>query len=167
LTTKPIAERYLLVILPVKMVDVHTIPPSFNGDGNSNLALSESALDESMLPLFMKPSLDSDAISAYVAHVLDILPDVEPDYLNALVVNTITSHGSGALERVLDVLFEDPKYPKVDLKGKGKRKATNDDNDDEIQAQNPSKRSKLDYGYGNMSRAFMGGPDYATLALVP
>jgi E3 ubiquitin-protein ligase RNF216 len=142
----------------------------FNNDGNGNRSSSAPTdVDEAMLPPVLEPSLDmvldSDPVSDYMARVLDIVPDVEPDHLTALVVNAITVHGSGALERVLHVLFEDPKYPRAERKGKEKRKNPNDDND-YMQAQNPTKRSKLDYGYGDMNRVFMGGPDYASIALV-
>ena len=108
--------------------------------------------------------LDDDPISTCVARVLEIVPDVEPDHLTELVTREASTHGSGVLEHVLHVLFEDSKYPKIDPKGKGKRKHE-DDKDMDMQA-GSSKRPKVDFGYGDLSRAFKGGPDYLDLALV-
>jgi len=108
--------------------------------------------------------LDSDPVSACVARVLEIIPDVEPDHLTQLVIRAVSTHGAGVLEHVLHVLFEDSKYPKIDAKGKGKRKRA-DDEDKDTQA-GGSKRPKVDFGYGDLSRAFKGGPDYLDLALV-
>jgi len=107
--------------------------------------------------------LDSDPVSASVTHILEIIPDVEPDHLTRLVTNAVSTHGSGVLEHVLHILFEDSKYPKMDAKGKGKRKRE-DDEDKDAQA-GGSKRPKVDFGYGDLSRAFKGGPDYLDLAL--
>lgn len=104
-----------------------------------------------------------DPISDCVASVLEIVPDVEPDHLTSLVTGTISTYGAGVLEHVVHVLLEDPKYPKIDKNGKGKRKP--DDENIDTQA-GSSKRPKVDYGYGDMSRISMGGPDYSDLALV-
>jgi TRIAD3 protein (E3 ubiquitin-protein ligase RNF216) len=108
--------------------------------------------------------LDSDPVSACVAHILEIIPDVEPDYLTRLVTKAVSTHGSRVLEHVLHFLFDDSKYPKIDAKGKGKRKRA-DDEDKDAQAED-SKRPKVDFGYGDLSRAFKGGPDYLDIALV-
>jgi hypothetical protein len=108
--------------------------------------------------------LDSDPVSACVTRILEIIPDVEPDHLTWLVTKAVSTHGSGVLEYVLHGLFEDSKYPKIDAKGKGKRKRA-DDEDKDAQAEG-SKRLKVDFGYGDLSRAFKGGPDYLDLALV-
>jgi hypothetical protein len=108
---------------------------------------------------------ESNAVSDCVVRVLEIIPDVEPQHLTALVVKSIPIHGPQVLERVLHVLFEDPNYPRIENKGKGKRK-WGDDESDHSRAEGSSKRQKLDYGYGDMSRMFTQGPDYAELALV-
>ena len=108
--------------------------------------------------------LDSDPVSVCVTRVLGIIPDVESDHLTQLVTKSISTHGSGVLEHVLHVLFEDSKYPKTDAKGKGKRKRA-DDEDKSAQA-GSSKRPKVDFSYGDLSRAFKRGPDYLDLALV-
>ena len=99
-----------------------------------------------------------------MARVLEIVPDVKPDHLTQLVTRAVSTHRTGVLEHVLDVLFEDSNYPKIDANGKGKRKRA-DDEDKDTQA-GGSKRPKVDFGYGDLSRAFKGGPDYLDLALV-
>jgi len=108
---------------------------------------------------------DSDPVSACVARVLEIIPNVEPDHLTKLVTSATSTHGrSEVLQHVLHILFEDPKYPKSDPKGKGKRKRADDEDIDKQSG--GSKRPKVDSGYGDLSRVFTGGPDYLDLALV-
>ena len=117
-----------------------------------------------LLPVSGKGA-DSDPVSACVARVLEIVPDVEPDHLTKLVTSTASTHGrSEVLQHVLHILFEDPKYPKSDPKGKGKRKRADDEDIDKQSG--GSKRPKVDSGYGDLSRVFTGGPDYLDLALV-
>lgn len=152
---------------------LHAIPnlsfPSFDiGPAGSRVApidVDNSPLPEPpVLEQAHGTLLNSDPVSACVARVLEIIPDVEPDHLTQLVTGAVSTHGSGVLEHVLHVLFEDSKYPKIDAKGKGKRKYA-DDGDNDAQA-GSSKRLKVDFGYGDLSRAFKGGPDYPDLALV-
>ena len=110
---------------------------------------------------------DSDPVSACVARVLEIVPDVEPDHLTKLVTSAASTHGrSEVLQHVLHILFEDPKYPKSDPEGKGKGKRKRADDEDIDKQSGGSKRPKVDSGYGDLSRVFTGGPDYPDLALV-
>jgi hypothetical protein len=118
----------------------------------------------SVLGQAYETELDFDPVSVCVTRVLGIIPNVEPDHLTQLVTKSISTHGSGVLEHVLHVLFEDSKYPKTDAKGKGKRKRA-DDEDKNVQA-GSSKQPKVDFSYADLSRAFKGGPDYLALALV-
>lgn len=150
---------------------LHAIPnlsfPSF-GSGPAGSRVAPIDVDNGPEPPVSEQVhgtvLNSDPVSACMARVLEILPDVEPDHLTHLVTGAVSTHGSGVLEHVLHVLFEDSKYPKIDAKGKGKRKYA-DDGDNDAQA-GSSKRPKVDFGYGDLSRAFKGGPDYPDLALV-
>lgn len=156
--------------LQVASAQLHAIPnltniASFGIEPAGSRVVDNSHLPEP--PVLEQPygtELDSDPVSACVARVLEIVPDVEPDHLTQLVTRAVSTHGSGVLEHVLHVLFEDSKYPKIDAKGKGKRKHA-DDEDKDAQA-GGSKRPKVDFGYGDLSRAFKGGPDYLDLALV-
>ncbi|KAF9468244.1 hypothetical protein BDZ94DRAFT_1154032 [Collybia nuda] len=102
----------------------------------------------------------------YVARVLEIIPDVEPDHLLALVTKLAPSLQDGVVEHVLHELFEDPAYPKVDKKGKGKRRQTDEDIREEetsLQGGSPAKRHKVDYS--DKTREFRGGIHYTDLAL--
>ncbi|KAG5635251.1 hypothetical protein H0H81_011937 [Sphagnurus paluster] len=110
---------------------------------------------------------DDDPESTAVARILEIIPDVEPDHLLALVTNYFIEHPNQGLEvvveQILHALFEDPKYPKVDRKGKGKRKQTVAEAE-EVQALDiPAKKPKIDYA--DKSRPFKGGVHYIDLAL--
>ena len=108
---------------------------------------------------------DPDPVSACMARILEIIPDIEPDHLTKLVTSAASTHErSEVLQHVLHILFEDPKYPKSDPKGKGKRKRADDEVIDKQSGS--SKRPKVDSGYGELSRVFAGGPDYLDLALV-
>lgn len=109
----------------------------------------------------LEPEPDVDPISKYVARVLEIIPDVEPDHLLNLVTTCLPTYGDQVVEHVLHSLFEDPTYPKAEKKGKCKRKQIDDDPDGHGI---PSKRTKIDYG--NKDRPYTGGVHYADLALV-
>ncbi|KAJ8593532.1 hypothetical protein M405DRAFT_594536, partial [Rhizopogon salebrosus TDB-379] len=74
------------------------------------------------------PAPAADPTDAYVARVLEIVPDVQPAHILRLVEQFIHHPdyvGQNVLELVLHYLFENPDYPKVDRKGK--RKRTEDD----------------------------------------
>jgi TRIAD3 protein (E3 ubiquitin-protein ligase RNF216) len=104
-----------------------------------------------------------DLVSRAVVQVLDIIPDVEPNHLSALIGQSAITHGlTGYVEHVLHTLFEDPTYPKiVATQGKGKRKRAADD--DNAQA-GSSKKIKVEYR--DISREKACGPNYPDLALV-
>lgn len=115
----------------------------------------------------LEPEPERDPMSGYVARILEIIPDVEPDHLLALVTKFAPSLQDGVVEHVLHVLFEDPAYPKVDKKGKGKRKQTDEDIRGEgtaVAGSTPTKKQKIDYA--DKTRAFRGGVHYTDLALV-
>lgn len=113
----------------------------------------------------LEPQPEEDPLSLYTARVLEIVPDVEPDHLLALVTKFAPSLEDGVVEHVLHALFEDGNYPKVDKKGKGKRKETDDAKGGGIAVEMPpSKKSKIDYA--DQTREFKGGKHYTDLALV-
>jgi hypothetical protein len=99
-----------------------------------------------------------ELLSEAVGKVLEVFPDVDPDHLTALIKKDAPIYGYGAAEHVIHTLFEDVKYPRVDRKGKGKRKKDNEEDHSE------TKKSKVDYA--DKSRPFAGGPYYEELALV-
>ena len=105
-----------------------------------------------------EPEPEPDPISTYVARVLEIIPDVEPDHVLGLMTNELPTHGDQVVEHVLHTLFEDQTYPKVDKKGKGKRKHVDGD------PESPSKKAKIDFE--DKERPYKGGADYADMTLV-
>jgi E3 ubiquitin-protein ligase RNF216 len=105
------------------------------------------------------PPTEVDPTMTYVARVLEIIPDIDPDHLLDLVTKNIPTRGDQVVEHVLHGLFENPTYPKVDKVGKGKRRQLDGDGE-EI----PLKKTKVDYG--NKDRPYKGGVHYADIALV-
>ncbi|KAH9856068.1 hypothetical protein C2E23DRAFT_809859 [Lenzites betulinus] len=103
-----------------------------------------------------EPQNYQDPLDAFVAQILEIIPDVLPSHVYSLVEQHYPKYLDKVVEPVLHQLFEDPQYPKADAKGKGKRKRDDDD-----QAEHPVK-VKIDYGSKN--RKWVGSPHYTKLA---
>jgi hypothetical protein len=100
---------------------------------------------------------DVDPVGYFVACILDIIPDIECDHVKKLVTDTVEAYGSGTVERVLLILFDDPKYPKVRKESKEKESLDV-----------ASTRESL-YGgfhYGDHNKPFTGGPSYTILTRV-
>lgn len=106
------------------------------------------------------PDEEEISFDTYVAQVLEIIPDVLPAHVFSLIEQRHPTHKDNVVEAVLHLLIENPDYPKVDVKGKGKRKR--DDSDDH-QAER-AVRLKVDYGDKN--RKADRGLHYASLAIV-
>lgn len=146
------------------------------------------------------PIKDMDPTSTAVAQILEIVPNVEPNHLLELIEThlptfsvfpanhdhdaggegavereaTVDEQVQGVVEHVLHLLFENPDYPKADLragvKGKGKR-VGEPDNEDDLGGKGkgkakeiPPKKTKIDYT--RIDRPFPGGQNYFDLALV-
>ncbi|KAH9926626.1 uncharacterized protein BXZ73DRAFT_19576, partial [Epithele typhae] len=80
------------------------------------------------------------------AQVLEIIPDVLPAHVFSLVEQHYPSFKEKVVESVLHLLFEDPGYPKIEAKGKGKR--THED-DDVTTSAGRSVKTRVDYGDKN------------------
>lgn len=52
-------------------------------------------------------------IGAYVARVLEIIPDVQPAHLHTLVMQYIETHKGDTVELILHALFENSGYAKI------------------------------------------------------
>jgi E3 ubiquitin-protein ligase RNF216 len=85
---------------------------------------------------------------------------------------TVEEQVQGVVGRVLHLLFENPDYPKADLRAGGKRKGKSDP-DDEVNLEGKGKgkatdssSKKLKIDYASIDRPFPGGPNYFELALV-
>lgn len=100
----------------------------------------------------------ADQVDAYVAQILEIIPDVLPSHIYELIEKHLPTYGSKVVEPILHLLFEDPSYPKVDRNGK--RKRVEQDDDDE------QRRKPQPMDYGNKDRKFEGGEHYVDLATV-
>ncbi|KAG5641929.1 hypothetical protein DXG03_003955 [Asterophora parasitica] len=120
--------------------------------------------DEPQLEPERVASPEPDPQSTAMARILEIIPDVEPEYLLSFVTKYMLEHPDQMLEmvveQILHALFEDSTYPKVDRMGKGKRKQT-----EAVAkaASSPAKKAKIDYA--DMNRPLNGGVHYPELAL--
>ena len=146
------------------------------------------------------PIENIDPTSTAVAQILEIIPNVEPAHLLQLIETHLPTysvfHGNrdpdgdgaaaagereataeeqvqGVVGQVLHLLFENPDYPKADLRAGGKRKVErvgDPDDEDNLEgkgkgkAKNFSKKPKIDYA--SIERPFPGSPNYFDLALV-
>ncbi|KAI0689014.1 hypothetical protein BC835DRAFT_280334 [Cytidiella melzeri] len=99
-----------------------------------------------------------DPIDAYVAQVLDIVPDVDPIHVASLA----RRYTENVLEQVIHLLFENPNYPKVGDKGKGKRKR---DEEDEVPGGSEVVTKVVKIDYASVDRQSMGGPHYHELSV--
>ena len=104
---------------------------------------------------------DNIPYDVYVAQVLEIIPDVLPAHVVALIELHYPSFKDKVVEPVLHTLFENPDYPKAEAKDKGKRKRE----DDEEQLL-PQRAVKMKIDYGDKNRRREGGHQYVHLALV-
>ncbi|EIW57041.1 uncharacterized protein TRAVEDRAFT_73305 [Trametes versicolor FP-101664 SS1] len=95
---------------------------------------------------------------AYVAQIMEIIPDVLPAHVYSLVEQHYPNYLDKVVEPVLHNLFENPDYPKADAKGKGKRKR-----DEEEEQAGRAVKPKIDYG--TKERKWEGGIYYHALAM--
>ena len=101
--------------------------------------------------------MEVESIDSIVSRILDIVPDIDPAHAYYLVTSNYDTHGAETAALLLHRLFEDPNYPKVDRKGKGKKREADDD------LERGGKRVKLDYLSENRAHA---GPQYIESSLV-
>lgn len=105
------------------------------------------------------PESEESLLSRYIALVLEIVPDVAPDYLLALIVQLYPQHKDETVGLAIQMLFEDGQYPKVERKAKRKSAG-----DLDIRA---VKKAKIEYvDYSQMDRPNPASPYYTNLSLV-
>lgn len=109
-------------------------------------------------PRVSSPS--DDPASRMVARVLEIVPDVDLNYLNTLIGgSTTTGEIDKTVGNIVDALLNDPTYPKIEVNTR--RKGAN------INANALAGSSKnSDSNYEAISRKKTGGVHYTHLSLV-
>ena len=107
---------------------------------------------------------DTDPYSMYLALVLEVIPDVLPKHATELIEMRHPVYKDEVVERVLQDLFEDPSYPKVDEGVKGKWKAKRKASEMEDVLVRPPSRVKVDFA--SLDRPKPTGKNYRQLALV-
>lgn len=93
-----------------------------------------------------------DTLTFTLSKVLEIVPDVQPDHVTALVHSCLDQDGelmppALLVEQVLHQLFENPDYPKVEKKGKKRKNAEEPamGGSSQIGGGRPKKKVKIDY----------------------
>jgi len=107
---------------------------------------------------------DADPHSKRLALILEVIPDVLPKYAMGLIEKLHPTHNGQVVERVLQDLFDDPSYPKVEKGPAGKDKAKRKASEMEDVLEKPPSRVKIDFA--NVDRPRPTGRNYRTLALV-
>jgi TRIAD3 protein (E3 ubiquitin-protein ligase RNF216) len=150
------------LLTTAEATDISTLSSSSLGDP-LEIRLDRSPQHEVAQQHFhTKNETNLNTVSDCVARVLEIIPDVKPDHVTKLVTDTIQIYGTGAVERVLLTLFDDPRHPKVQHVKRDNRKEGSNGTDE------GSPLGKVNFGvnYDDHNRPRAGGPNYATLTLV-
>lgn len=107
---------------------------------------------------------DPDPYSKHLSLVLEVVPDVLPQHALGLIEMHYPTHKDQVVQWVLQSLFDDPSYPKVEMataeQRKGKRKAS----EMEDGTEEPPPKLKIDFS--NVDRPKPTGKNYRKLALV-
>ncbi|KAI0070670.1 hypothetical protein K474DRAFT_1608247 [Panus rudis PR-1116 ss-1] len=116
--------------------------------------------DASVAPEDFHNADDEVPNDLYLAQVIEIIPDVDPDFALALLNENYPNFKEQVVEHVLHALFENPSYPKVE-KGKGKRKREASDEGERAGIKSQREEAQVDY----LSKNRRVGPNYHDLAL--
>ncbi|KAJ7219375.1 hypothetical protein GGX14DRAFT_591832, partial [Mycena pura] len=154
----PDAASGSLENIPTKRRPKSKSVPLFLSSDEENEPPQLVVSDEEPIVVDNLPLPPSDPVPNYVAQVLEIIPDIDPEHLLSLVKQQYAQSRDNVVEPVLHALLEDPVYPKLDRKGKRKR-VEEDSQDDE----RGMPKTKLDYS--SKDREFKGGVHYSQLAL--
>ncbi|KAF7425989.1 hypothetical protein PC9H_008351 [Pleurotus ostreatus] len=126
------------------------VPPERKGENAPPHAVATLSQTPSIQVLMEPPKPDLVIPQDQLRQVLEVVPDVQPEYAQELLTESKT------VEATLNALFENPAYPKVDRKGK--RKA-----EDPMGKERGQPKPKIDYS--TTERPTLGGPYYYELAL--
>ena len=107
---------------------------------------------------------DTDPYSNYLALVLEVVPNVLPKHAAKLIETRHPTYKDQVVERVLQDLFDDPSYPKVESPAERKWKAKRKASEMEDVSEKPPSRVKIDFA--SVDRPKPTGRNYKKLALV-
>ena len=107
---------------------------------------------------------DMDPYSKHLALILEVIPDVLPKHAMELIKIHYPTYNDRVTERVLQDIFDDPSYPKVENdvtgKAKGKGKAS------EMEDVSEGFSSTVAINFASVDRPKPTGKNYRRLALV-
>ncbi|KAK0207116.1 hypothetical protein DFS33DRAFT_645375 [Desarmillaria ectypa] len=139
---------------------VQEIPLAASSTAGPSTSTSSVQLSDDEDTFLMRNGTSTSATAADpLAQVLEIVPDVEPNYAQELIAKNLPTFGEKVVETVLHSLFEDTSYPKVEKK----RKAVSGNGAGGSVAKKARGSAEVDYA--STDRYFSGGPDYAELAI--
>ncbi|KAK0443954.1 uncharacterized protein EV420DRAFT_1017265 [Desarmillaria tabescens] len=155
---------------PVDIIDITDSDSDFWAVQEVSLAASSTAgpstgtsavdLTDDEDPFLVRDGVSATAPAADpLAQVLEIVPDVEPNYAQELIAKNLPTFGDKVVETVLHSLFEDTSYPKAEKK----RKAASGSGSSGSVAKKARGSAEVDYA--STDRPFTGGPNYAELAI--
>ncbi len=157
LPRKPVKKGKGKARAPTPDSDVLVISSSASGLDDDWPERSEQASTSGSLDVIDVDSGSNEADP--LAQVLEIVPDVDPDFVEELIAKNLPTFGDKVVETVLHTLLEDRSYPK----SVKKRKA-------DVAAVGGSAPKKTKVGdkvdYASTNRNFTGGVFYNDLAIV-
>lgn len=120
-------------------------------------------------PVLVKPELDlqeadMDPYSKHLSLVLEFVPDVPPQHASQLIEKHYQAYGDQVGEWVVQILVDQPSYPKPEMGGEEKRKGKRKASEMEDVADDPPLRVKIDLA--SVNRPKPTGKNYKVLALV-
>lgn len=118
-----------------------------NHDGSTGLAIGQNEGSK----MRQTPETTSNSTDDYLSRILEVVPDVVPEYVHNLINQSAKCPGLDVVTTIVHVLLEQP-YPKVDRKGKRKR----EDNESSVKEDD----------YSDPSRPFTAGTVYKQAAMV-
>lgn len=112
-----------------------------------------------------------DTLTFALAKVLEIVPDVQPDHITALIHSHLDRDGEPMspnllVEQILHQLLENPDYPKVEKKGKKRKSAEEPDATGSGENGVERRKKKVKIDYRTTQRSKLPSPAYKNLALV-
>ncbi|KDQ07483.1 hypothetical protein BOTBODRAFT_38782 [Botryobasidium botryosum FD-172 SS1] len=124
--------------------------------GPSNQANIIDLVDDNSLAASSSRAPPADPFDVFLAQILEIVPDVQPDYVRLLLKMHYETYGDQVDQAILHILLESNNYPKIERPNK-KRKPVDEDDLKEKQ------KAKIDYA--SSDRDFEVGSTYKQLAI--